>query len=52
VPPLTQGEADDEDEDADFILDRDSGLGTSMESSSGRREILRRRRSKMFGSGG
>lgn len=37
-------EADDEDEDVDFV---DSGLGTGMESSTARRESVRRRRSKM-----
>lgn len=48
--PLSN-DADIEDEDADFVLDdaerwRDSGLGTSMESSGGRNESIRRRRSK------
>jgi len=42
------GEADDEDEDADFVLDdteawRDSGLGTSMESGRERRDLRKRR---------
>ncbi|OMP84427.1 Seipin-like protein, partial [Diplodia seriata] len=55
-------EADDEDdEDADFVLDtagrymeRDSGLGTSMESGQDRRrgEAVRKRRSGFFGGGG
>ncbi|KAF1987115.1 hypothetical protein K402DRAFT_453962 [Aulographum hederae CBS 113979] len=57
VPPdHPPGEADDEDEDEDddFLLDEpprhydDSGLGTSMESSAGRRDALRRRRSGPF----
>ncbi|KAF2135408.1 uncharacterized protein K452DRAFT_23003 [Aplosporella prunicola CBS 121167] len=55
----TAMEADDEDEDADFVIDeagrhmdRDSGLGTSMESGVERRESVRRRRSGLFGSGG
>ncbi|KAF2097141.1 hypothetical protein NA57DRAFT_77396 [Rhizodiscina lignyota] len=57
--PAAAVEADDEDEDADFIADdprpirglhSDSGLGTSMESSAARRESVRRRRSG--GSGG
>ncbi|KAK7530778.1 putative adipose-regulatory protein-domain-containing protein [Phyllosticta citribraziliensis] len=69
IPPLAQTaqEADDEDEDEDndvFIdpsgrfMERDSGLGTSMESSAGgveRRESIRRRLSGRFsgsGSGG
>lgn len=54
----TGQEADDEDEDADFVLDtagrhmdRDSGLGTSMESGQERREAVRKRRSGLFGSG-
>lgn len=60
VPPVAAGqEADDEDdEDADFVLDasgrhmdRDSGLGTSMESGQERRESVRKRRSGLFGSG-
>ncbi|GME41095.1 putative tubulin-tyrosine ligase protein [Neofusicoccum parvum] len=60
VPPVGgQGqEADDEDEDADFVLDtagrhmdRDSGLGTSMESGQERREAVRKRRSGLFSSG-
>jgi len=50
-------EADDEDEDADFVLDEpgrlgrqsDSGLGTSMESSAPRSDSVRRRKSGMFG---
>ena len=37
-------EADDEDEDADYFLD--SGLGTSMESSAGRRDSMRKRRGR------
>ena len=37
-------EADDEDEDADVFLD--SGLGTSLESSTGRRDSVRRRRGR------
>ncbi|OJD40448.1 hec ndc80p family protein [Diplodia corticola] len=54
-------EADDEDdEDADFVLDtagrymeRDSGLGTSMESGQDRRrEAIRKRRSGFFGGSG
>ncbi|KAF2086803.1 hypothetical protein K490DRAFT_43655, partial [Saccharata proteae CBS 121410] len=51
-------EADDEDEDADFVLDdagrpseRDSGLGTSMESGTDRRASVRKRRSILFSSG-
>lgn len=46
---LTTAEADDEDEDADFVLDEtrwprsDSGLGTSMESSGGHSGVRRRR---------
>ncbi|KAK7519536.1 putative adipose-regulatory protein-domain-containing protein [Phyllosticta citriasiana] len=67
IPPLAQTaqEADDEDEDKDndvFIdpagrfFERDSGLGTSMESSAGggveRRESIRRRLSGRFGGGG
>lgn len=55
APPIQGVEADDEDEDADFLLDEpgraggrsDSGLGTSMESSSGRRDTVRRRRSRL-----
>ena len=39
-------EADDEDEDEDADLIRDSGLGTSMESSTGRRDSMRRRRGR------
>jgi seipin len=48
-------EADDEDEDADFVLEEpgtvgrgfsDSGIGTSMESSAGRAENFRRRASR------
>lgn len=39
-------EADDEDEDEDADLLRDSGLGTSMESSTGRRDSVRRRRGR------
>ncbi|KAH7045339.1 hypothetical protein B0J12DRAFT_155753 [Macrophomina phaseolina] len=55
----TGQEADDEDEDADFVLDtaarhmdRDSGLGTSMESGQERRESVRKRRSGFFGGSG
>ncbi len=47
IPPAV--EADDEDEDVDFV---DSGLGTSMESSAAVRDSVRRRRSRLFGSGG
>ncbi|KAJ9649683.1 hypothetical protein H2199_000462 [Coniosporium tulheliwenetii] len=48
IPPAV--EADDEDEDVDFV---DSGLGTSMESSAAAaRESVRRRRSRLFGSAG
>ena len=48
-------EADDEDEDADFVLDEpgpagrgvsDSGIGTSLESSAGRPDTTRRRKSR------
>lgn len=38
-------EADDEDEEADFVLD--SGLGTSMESSASRRDSVRKRRGRL-----
>ena len=41
--PLPTVEADDEDEDADFVLDRDSGIGTSLESTVDRRNSVRRR---------
>ncbi|KAF2267950.1 hypothetical protein CC78DRAFT_530372 [Lojkania enalia] len=55
IPPHTEAEADDEDEDADFIVEEpvpnsaaniltDSGIGTSMESSrEGDRGLVRRR---------
>lgn len=53
--PVAGVDADDEDEDADFLADEpaplrgglhsDSGLGTSLESSGPRREAVRRRRS-------
>lgn len=52
MPAATAAEADDEDEDADFVLDdtrwprSDSGLGTSMDSSAGRNESIRRRKSR------
>jgi hypothetical protein len=39
-------EADDEDEDEDADVILDSGLGTSMESSAGRRDSVRRRRGR------
>jgi hypothetical protein len=39
-------EADDEDEDEDADLLPDSGLGTSMESSTGRRDSVRKRRGR------
>lgn len=42
--PAKATEADDEDEDVDFI---DSGLGTSMESSAARRDSIRRRKWKV-----
>ncbi|OCL09174.1 hypothetical protein AOQ84DRAFT_27469, partial [Glonium stellatum] len=54
IPTRTPGDADDEDEDADFVLDdttginvvpSDSGLGTSLESSVERRSRAMRRRS-------
>ena len=54
IPPRTPGDADDEDEDADFVLDdaagmgvvpSDSGLGTSLESSLEKRGAAVRRRS-------
>lgn len=41
--PTKATEADDEDEDVDFV---DSGLGTSMESSAAMRESVRRRRTR------
>ena len=41
--PTKATEADDEDEDVDFV---DSGLGTSMESSAARRDSVRRRRAR------
>ncbi len=51
APPLhaTTLEADDEDEDADFVIERgggftDSGLGTSMESSGARSDSVRKRK--------
>lgn len=45
VPPLTNLEADDEDEDGDYFLD--SGIGTSMESGSGSRPgSMRKRRGR------
>jgi len=44
VPPA--GEADDEDDEDDEDVPLDSGLGTSMESSSSRRESIRRRRGR------
>lgn len=51
APPLhaTTLEADDEDEDADFVIERggrftDSGLGTSVESSGVRSDSVRKRR--------
>jgi seipin len=52
--PVT-AEADDEDEDADFLLEEspainrgvsDSGIGTSMDSSAGRHDTVRRRLSR------
>lgn len=51
-PPIMGGEADDEDEDVDFLLDEpgrrsDSGLGTSMESSAGKKEPVRKRKSRL-----
>ncbi|GAB7347181.1 hypothetical protein MBLNU459_g3293t2 [Dothideomycetes sp. NU459] len=51
-PPIMGGEADDEDEDVDFLLDEtgrrsDSGLGTSMDSSSGKKETIRKRKSRL-----
>lgn len=58
IPHAADAEADDEDEDADFILDEpapirgihsDSGLGTSMDSSASRRETVRRRKSGGLG---
>ena len=58
--PAAGGEADDEDEDADFIVDEptpskglhsDSGLGTSMESSGARSDSVRRRRAGGGGGG-
>lgn len=42
----TTEEADDEDNDDDDSAFRDSGLGTSMESSTGRRDSVRRRRAR------
>lgn len=46
VPPATEADdEDDDDEDEDYSLD--SGLGTSMESSSSRRESIRRRRGRL-----
>ena len=54
IPPRTPGDADDEDEDADFVLDdaagmgvvpSDSGLGTSLESSLEKRGAAVRRTS-------
>lgn len=39
-------EADDEDEDEDADIILDSGLGTSMESSAGRRDSMRKRRGR------
>lgn len=52
APPAQGIEADDEDEDADFLLDErgraiDSGLGTSLESSGGGARSVRRRRSRL-----
>ncbi|KAF2843323.1 hypothetical protein M501DRAFT_994219 [Patellaria atrata CBS 101060] len=55
IPQVTV-DADDEDEDADFVLDKpgrptvnsDSGIGTSMESTAGRRDPIRKRRSRGF----
>jgi seipin len=57
IPPLG-AEADDEDEDADFVLDEpgafgragvsDSGIGTSLESGVERRESMRRRTSRIL----
>lgn len=45
VPPLTNLEADDEDEDGDYFLD--SGIGTSMESGGGSRPgSMRKRRGR------
>jgi len=45
VPPLTNLEADDEDEDGDYFLD--SGIGTSMESGNGSRPgSMRKRRGR------
>lgn len=58
IQPLTNAEADDEDEDADFVIEgraggrSDSGLGTSLESSAGRTDGVKRRRSRGFGSEG
>lgn len=58
--PLTAEADDEEDEDADFLLDEggrlgggrsDSGLGTSMDSSVDRRDSVRRR-SRLYGTGG
>lgn len=51
-PLITGVEADDEDEDVDFLLDEtgrrsDSGLGTSMDSSSGKKETARKRKSRL-----
>ena len=55
IPPRTPGDADDEDEDADFVVDdtagmgvvpSDSGLGTSLESSLEKRGAAVRRRSR------
>ncbi|KAF2717059.1 hypothetical protein K431DRAFT_288866 [Polychaeton citri CBS 116435] len=42
--PSRAVEADDEDEDGDFFID--SGIGTSLESGSSRRDSIRRRRSQ------
>ena len=45
-------EADDEDEDEDLDVFRDSGLGTSLESSASRRDSVRRRRGRTGSRGG
>lgn len=55
-PPAVGEQADDEDEDADFIRDdlggrgfTDSGIGTSMESSGPRSSVRRRRSGRLDG---
>lgn len=50
VGKATEADDEDDDEDADVFID--SGLGTSMESSAGRRDSVRRRRGRVGVEGG